>query len=135
MSDTTATQVLIRYSDEAEGRALSFTHAATHPNEATGHFSASGGTVLSTDFPQWADILVRRYVESVLAREVVTQQDDEDGRWFAEVPALDGPWASGETEAEAIRLLEPVISDWLWLKIEDRDGDIPVMHGIDLNVL
>jgi predicted RNase H-like HicB family nuclease len=46
---------------------------------------------------------------------------------------LPGVWADGPTEAAAIRELYAVTEAWVLLKVDDRDGDIPVLEQIDLN--
>jgi predicted RNase H-like HicB family nuclease len=57
----------------------------------------------------------------------------EDGTWFAELPDFQGVWAQGATEAKATAELEDVLVGWMFLKMQDRDGDIPVISGINLN--
>ncbi|MDE0139239.1 MAG: hypothetical protein OXM57_11105 [bacterium] len=43
-----------------------------------------------------------------------------------------GPWAFGETAESARSELASVLIGWALLKLEDGDGDIPVMGGISL---
>lgn len=57
----------------------------------------------------------------------------EDGTFVATIPEFDGVWAAGLTENEAIQSLRGVLMGWLLLKMEDRDGDIPKINGINLN--
>jgi len=58
-----------------------------------------------------------------------------DGTWVGEVVGLDGAWSEGETEVEASALLPDILFDWTMFKVINHDGDIPVVDGIDLNVL
>jgi predicted RNase H-like HicB family nuclease len=59
----------------------------------------------------------------------------ESGTLFAEIEGFPGVWAQGASEKEALETLEEVLLDWLHLKIEDGDRDIPPIGSIDLNVL
>ncbi len=61
----------------------------------------------------------------------------EPGEWYAELPIPDfrGVWAEGTSRADALASLARVLDGWLLLKILDKDGDIPVINGIDLNRL
>lgn len=59
----------------------------------------------------------------------------QDGEFFAEIPDLRGVWARGSTRDEALRELKEVVEDWAHLKIQDADKDLPVVGGINLNVL
>ena len=54
---------------------------------------------------------------------------------YLEIPDFEGVWASGEDMRECLNELDEVLLDWLLLKIEDEDKDIPLIDGIDLNVL
>lgn len=53
--------------------------------------------------------------------------------WVATIPGFDGVWADGRTQQEAAQSLKSVLDGWLQLKVLDRDGDIPVINGINLN--
>jgi hypothetical protein len=44
-------------------------------------------------------------------------------------------WANEETQRDCLNVLDEVLVDWLLLKIQDEDRDIPVLENIDLNVL
>jgi len=72
-----------------------------------------------------------RYLDSALAG--VTMEKMEDGNLFAEIPGFDGVWGQGKTKHEAIDYLRGALAGWLLLKMEDRDGDIPVIDDINLN--
>ena len=53
--------------------------------------------------------------------------------FIAEVPAACGAWGFGETPDEAIVDLQAGLKDWLKLKVEDGDDDIPAMGGISFD--
>jgi len=77
------------------------------------------------------DRLIERYALLAAARAVTEQLPD--GTWYAEEEALPGVWAEGATEREAVESLQGVVKEWVVLKIRDRDRDIPIIGGIDLN--
>jgi predicted RNase H-like HicB family nuclease len=52
--------------------------------------------------------------------------------FLADVVGIDGAWAEGESPEEALSALPDVLSDWVLLKLEDGDRDIPPMEGIKL---
>lgn len=77
--------------------------------------------------------LIERYIRSAVRRAMTEQMSD--GRWYAEITLLPGIWADGDTEAAALAELESVTEDWILLKIEDHDRDLPVLETLDLNHL
>ena len=77
--------------------------------------------------------LVERYRRAAMRKADLRQLEDET--WFVEIPDFEGVWASGEDMRECLNELDEVLLDWLLLKIEDEDKDIPLIDGIDLNVL
>lgn len=86
------------------------------------------GSVEVAEFPFQ---LIDRYVRSVALRAFAEEM--EDGRWFACAVALPEVWADGDTEQGALDALPEVTRQWVLLKIEDRDRDIPIVGHIDLN--
>ena len=52
----------------------------------------------------------------------------------ATVAGLKGPWGFGHTPEEALNELESVLVDWVTMKLEDGDNDIPDMEGVHLVV-
>lgn len=76
---------------------------------------------------------IQRYLTEALKRANVNPLDD--GSLYAEIPGFDGVWASDEDLAVCIQQLREVLLDWLVLKIEHEDRDIPVVDDINLNVL
>ncbi len=57
----------------------------------------------------------------------------EDGSWFATISGFRGVWEQAAAEEEALGGIEGVVLDWVLLKLEDGDGDLPIVDGIDLN--
>jgi predicted RNase H-like HicB family nuclease len=78
--------------------------------------------------------LVDRYVQSAL-RYAATQPLD-DGEWYAAIEhdGFEGVWAVRNHQAEVLDELKEVLTDWVVLKFLDRDLDIPVVEGINLNL-
>jgi len=71
------------------------------------------------------------YVSNALKSATVEQL--EDGTYYTEVAELQGVWADSDSEQNAREELADVIREWLELKIEDEDYDIPVIDHLDLN--
>ncbi len=71
------------------------------------------------------------YLKNAVERCETEQLDD--GSWYVSIPGFDGVWAGGVTRELAIEELRSVLLDWLELKRQDRDGDIPVVAHIDIN--
>ncbi len=77
--------------------------------------------------------LIDRYIRE--AEKLVALKTLEDGSWFAEIPGFDGVWASDEELTKCVAQLRDVLLDWLIIKIEQNDRDIPVLADIRLNVI
>jgi len=77
--------------------------------------------------------LLDRYVLNAV--RVASVELIEDGSYFAEIPGVPGVWADGNSESAVCRELDAALRAWLDLKIKHEDHDIPVIAGIDLNVL
>ncbi len=58
-----------------------------------------------------------------------------DGSWFAEIRGFPGVWANQPSESATEEELRETLYEWVVLKIQDRDQDLPVIDFIDLNVL
>jgi len=56
----------------------------------------------------------------------------ENGRYWGEIPPLQGVWAEGETLERCRDTLREVLEDWLLVGLR-RGHHIPVLEGIDLN--
>lgn len=65
---------------------------------------------------QWAKIAVSH------AR---TESINDPVGVIATVAGLKGPWGFGHTSEEALNELESVLVDWVTMKLEDGDEDIP----------
>jgi predicted RNase H-like HicB family nuclease len=78
-------------------------------------------------------LLIDRYV--LCAMRAVVVERLEDLSYFAEIPGFQGVWADGRSGRVAERELEAALRAWVELKIEHGDRDLPVVGGIDLNVL
>lgn len=78
-------------------------------------------------------LTIRRYSAAAVRRAVAKQY--EDGTWLVEVPGLAGTWAHEETLDKAREALADVIFQWAILKIEDRDRNLPVIDGMNLNLI
>lgn len=77
--------------------------------------------------------LIQKYAK--LAVKLATVKQHPDGHWFAEIPRFQGVWAKEASARESLEVLEDVLFDWLLLKIQDEDRDLPSIETIDLNVL
>jgi hypothetical protein len=77
--------------------------------------------------------LIDRYLQEALKGTVVKRL--ETGPLFAEIPGFDGVRASDDDLGACVAQLREALFDWLVLKIEQDDRDIPVVAGISLNVL
>jgi predicted RNase H-like HicB family nuclease len=77
--------------------------------------------------------LIDRYATLAVRQATVRRLDD--GTWFAEIPGFDGVWADESSVADAIGVLKEVVFDWVLVKIEAEDRDLPVLGEIDLNAL
>lgn len=77
--------------------------------------------------------LTERYVAAALRRVFVEMT--EEGRFFLTVPILGDVWAEDLTEEGAMAKLIDVVRQWLLMKIEDHDRDLPVFGTLDLNWL
>ena len=56
----------------------------------------------------------------------------ENGRYWGEIPSLQGVWAEAKTLEQCRELLREVLEDWLIVGF--REGHtIPIIDGIDLN--
>lgn len=77
--------------------------------------------------------LIQKYVRLAVKQATIKQHPDD--HWFAEIPKFQGVWAKETSAKESLEVLEDVLFDWLLLKIQDGDRDLPIIENIDLNVL
>ena len=79
------------------------------------------------------DHAVTRWAEIAASRATVRGSDDPPGL-IATVVGIKGPWGFGATRGEALEELKSVLVDWVYLKLEDGDDDIPIMEGVQLAI-
>ncbi len=77
------------------------------------------------------DRLVVLWAEIVVSHAVVRDIDDPSG-YTATVAGVEGAWAFGVSEEEALYELRSVLIGWACLRLEDGDDDIPSMEGLHL---
>lgn len=78
------------------------------------------------------EALFRRYMNAAMHR---AHAELEDGVWFAEIPGFSGLWGEGQNKEAALSDLSEALDDWLILKIEDEDRDLPLLENMNLNVI
>ena len=61
--------------------------------------------------------------------------EEEAGRWYGQIPDFPGVLAEADLSPTCEDLLREVLEEWLLLKIQDGDGDIPIMDNLDLNAI
>lgn len=89
------------------------------------------------------DTLVRtKYVPEQLfetylneAMKQVLPKRLDNGTWFTEIPGFDGVWGVAEDLEASVADLRTALFDWLVLKIEHSDRDIPRLGDFTLNIL
>lgn len=77
--------------------------------------------------------LKENYARAAMNRAISEELDD--GSFFISIPLLSGVWATADTESKALISLNEIVRDWLELKIEDQDHDIPTIGPLNLNIL
>lgn len=73
------------------------------------------------------------YADAAMECAVVRKTDA--GTFIAEIPGFDGVWTDGKTEEETIVELREVLLDWIEIKTGAGGGGIPVIAGLNLNIL
>lgn len=91
---------------------------STPPEQVT-----SAEEILNRLVDQWVRIAVRH----ARVRKI-------DHMYIADVVRVDGAWADGSSEAKALKRLSGVLHEWVTMKLEDGDDDIPPMEGVHLVV-
>lgn len=77
--------------------------------------------------------IVQRYIAEAIKLANVRKLDD--GSFFAEIPDFVGVWASNPDLSCCGAELRDVLFDWLVIKIEQNDRDIPILPAIpDINL-
>ena len=74
--------------------------------------------------------MLTEYIQYALCK--AHYQIMENGRYWGEIPGLQGVWAEAETLEQCRETLREVLEDWLIVGL--RHGHtIPILEGIDLN--
>jgi len=94
-----------------------------------GAFSQAFAATTQTVAPELT--IPQAYVEKAV--EACRMEVLGDGTYYAEIPGFDGVWANSATPSHTLDELRSVLIDWLALKMENGDGDIPTIGGFDLN--
>jgi hypothetical protein len=111
--------------------------AAPHYRGMWGEVLSSSGEVLGGMAPvDVREELLRRYAElaASLAEPGVRQLEDSD-EWYVDLIGLPGAWATGGTPWLALEDFRSVVREWVELKLEHGDHDIPSLGGIDVCLL
>ena len=106
------------------------------PHLEESDFSWSGEGEVVAPIPGARDalqVLVERWAKIAVSHATVRRTEDPPGM-VATVVGVDGGWGFGSTPAEALEDLESVLVDWVNLKLQDGDDDIPNMEGVHLVV-
>jgi hypothetical protein len=77
--------------------------------------------------------LLDRYITEAMKATDVKRL--EDGAMFAEIRGFDGVWACNPDLAACIAEFRETLFDWIVIKIEQSDRDLPQIAGINLNVI
>ena len=76
--------------------------------------------------------MLSKYIRAAMARAAFKRLP-ESGLFFAEIPDLQGVWASADTLEAAHAELQEVLEDWIALGLSMHQH-IPVIDGIDINI-
>lgn len=74
--------------------------------------------------------MLTQYINAAM-RKAVYEILPEDGRYYGEIPGIQGVWASAESLEQCRTELQEVLEDWLLLGIR-LGHDIPSIDGISL---
>ena len=74
--------------------------------------------------------LLTRYIQEAMKR--AAYKILEDGKYFGEIPSLQGVWACERSLDQCRAVLQEVLEEWLVLKIRDHDP-IPKLGRIHLD--
>ena len=59
----------------------------------------------------------------------------EDNHFYCDAIGFSGVWGEGDSAEAALNDFREALEEWVLIKVEDGDKDLPVVAGIDLNVL
>ena len=74
--------------------------------------------------------MLTEYIQAALGR--ARYEIMEDGRYWGEIPGLQGVWADADALEQCRETLREVLEDWLIVGLR-LGHSIPVVDGIDLN--
>ncbi len=74
--------------------------------------------------------MLTRYIERAMSR--AHYEIMENGRFWAEIPGLQGVWAESDTLEQCRESLREVLESWLLVGLR-KGHKIPEIDGIDLN--
>jgi predicted RNase H-like HicB family nuclease len=77
--------------------------------------------------------LIAAYIERVLKH--ITLELLDDGTWFAMTPLITDVWGAGTNSAAAEADLREVLEEWIFMTLSDYNSEVPVIDGMDLNVI
>ena len=75
--------------------------------------------------------LIERWAEIAVSHAIVHGINDPIGM-IAKVIGIKGALGFGHSEKEALDELKSVLIDWVTLKLDDGDDDIPSIEGVHL---
>ena len=75
--------------------------------------------------------LIGQWIEIAMSHAIIRTVSDPAG-FVSSIAGIRGAWGYGPTHEEALQDLESVLLDWVKLKLDDGDDDIPSMEGIYL---
>lgn len=130
---TTTVQYTEKIEREILRRVETLDDIITPPGWKIGHLESSqdfSRLVMTKYVPQQ---LLTRYIRASMKKAVPEPLEDET--WYVDIPEFNGVWANGDSPQGCLTTLEEVLLDWLLIKIEHEDRDIPRVDEIDLNVL
>jgi len=77
--------------------------------------------------------MLTEYIQKVLGHahyEII----EDDGTYWGEIPAFQGVWGRAETLEKCREELRVALEEWVVFRLR-KDLDLPVVEGIDLNIV
>ena len=96
------------------------------------HFEPISG-VVQARIIDIQDTILDEYKDK--AMELAHYKKSPDGRIYGEISSCRGVWAIASNRKKCEKELREVLSEWIELKLKDKDRDIPVVSNIDINFL
>ena len=76
--------------------------------------------------------MLSAYIDAAMSHATYSTLE-ESGRYFFEIPGLQGVWAVADTIEAGRKELQEVLEDWIALGLSMHHR-IPVVDGIDINL-